>query len=535
MPLLSLTPVFASQFAGARLSVPAAVKLAGLTVEFSRVSGSLFLAVVPLATTTSLPIGGGTSTTPFNSGEVVFQTTFTLPSGFVGTAAIPLNLDLAPGLYGFVLGSGQFGATGSASVPNYAYKSDNAGFLWNGPPGGSFRWIDNSFQQRIAVVTSGHSAAGPEILLPPAPVAVAAGSKAAFAVVATGAAPLSYQWKKHGVALSGATNSTYFIDGVQAGDTANYEVVVSNSAGSVTSRAVPLSVGDLRPLELALAQPPYGSSVVAGVAQSLSAVASSSLAAIAAVQFLADGVPLGPPVVAAPYSIEWTPGRRASSVLTARANDSAGRVIEAFPSLVTILSQPVFESPPAARFIVGRPGAFSVAISGAPAPAFTTAGLPSWVAFNSTTGELSGTPSSVTGSPFTFTLAATNGVGAPVTQTFILTVQPGHSADVSPADGALNLAELLRVLELYNTRTGSVRTGRYISSPSTLDGYAPDPAVTAGPIPTTPHTADTNRDGRLSIPELTRVIELYNTRIGTTRTGQYHTQGSTEDGFAPGP
>jgi hypothetical protein len=33
----------------------------------------------------------------------------------------------------------------------------------------------------------------------------------------------------------------------------------------------------------------------------------------------------------------------------------------------------------------------------------------------------------------------------------------------------------------------------------------------------------------------TRVIELYNVRSGTTRTGAYHVQAGTEDGFAPGP
>jgi len=49
------------------------------------------------------------------------------------------------------------------------------------------------------------------------------------------------------------------------------------------------------------------------------------------------------------------------------------------------------------------------------------------------------------------------------------------------------------------------------------------------------HSADTDKDGKLSLVELTRVIELYNTRAGTTRTGQYHVQAGTEDGYAPGP
>ena len=39
----------------------------------------------------------------------------------------------------------------------------------------------------------------------------------------------------------------------------------------------------------------------------------------------------------------------------------------------------------------------------------------------------------------------------------------------------------------------------------------------------------------LRLFELTRVIELYNVRAGATRTGQFHAEAGTEDGFAPGP
>jgi hypothetical protein len=60
----------------------------------------------------------------------------------------------------------------------------------------------------------------------------------------------------------------------------------------------------------------------------------------------------------------------------------------------------------------------------------------------------------------------------------------------------------------------------------------PDPLVVRS---ASLHSADTNRDGRIGLLELTRVIELYNYRSGTSRTGQYHVQEGTEDGFAPGP
>jgi len=60
----------------------------------------------------------------------------------------------------------------------------------------------------------------------------------------------------------------------------------------------------------------------------------------------------------------------------------------------------------------------------------------------------------------------------------------------------------------------------------------PDPLVID---PVAFHSADSNGDWKISLLELTRVIELYNQRTGTQRNGQYHPQPGTEDGFAPGP
>jgi hypothetical protein len=104
-----------------------------------------------------------------------------------------------------------------------------------------------------------------------------------------------------------------------------------------------------------------------------------------------------------------------------------------------------------------------------------------------------------------------------------------HSADTDH-DWHLSLRELTRVIELYNTRSGTERTGEYHSAPGTEDGFLP----AAGPI-VGHHSADTNEDGRIDLSELTRVIELYNTREGTTRTGEYHRSLDTDDGFSTGP
>jgi hypothetical protein len=111
-----------------------------------------------------------------------------------------------------------------------------------------------------------------------------------------------------------------------------------------------------------------------------------------------------------------------------------------------------------------------------------------------------------------------------------------HSADTN-GDSRLSLLELTRVIELYNTRNGTTRTGCYLVQNGSEDGFAPDASRTSNAnfTLTKYHSADTNAGGQLSLLELTRVIELYNTRSGTTRTGQYHVQSGTEDGFAPGP
>ncbi|NBP25488.1 MAG: hypothetical protein EBU81_13255, partial [Proteobacteria bacterium] len=82
----------------------------------------------------------------------------------------------------------------------------------------------------------------PVILKQPESAAVFAGSPTAFSVAAVGDAPLAYQWRKGGAVFSGATNSTLAITSVQAADAGSYDVVVSNSSGSVDGKPVMLTV-----------------------------------------------------------------------------------------------------------------------------------------------------------------------------------------------------------------------------------------------------------------------------------------------------
>jgi len=83
----------------------------------------------------------------------------------------------------------------------------------------------------------------PSITSQPANQTVTAGWAATFAVVAAGTAPLSYQWQKNGVNIAGATAASYATPATTTSDNgATFRVVLSNTAGTVTSAAATLTV-----------------------------------------------------------------------------------------------------------------------------------------------------------------------------------------------------------------------------------------------------------------------------------------------------
>jgi hypothetical protein len=82
----------------------------------------------------------------------------------------------------------------------------------------------------------------PVISQQPSSQAVIAGASTAFTVTASSPAPQTYQWRKDGTAIAGATSATLALSNVQTSAAGSYTVVVSNSAGSVTSSAATLTV-----------------------------------------------------------------------------------------------------------------------------------------------------------------------------------------------------------------------------------------------------------------------------------------------------
>ncbi|HEY5914275.1 MAG TPA: FG-GAP-like repeat-containing protein [Verrucomicrobiae bacterium] len=61
-------------------------------------------------------------------------------------------------------------------------------------------------------------------------------------VVATGTQPLTYQWRLNGSSISSQTRFSIVLTNLQTADAGDYDVVVANMCGSVTSRVVKLTV-----------------------------------------------------------------------------------------------------------------------------------------------------------------------------------------------------------------------------------------------------------------------------------------------------
>ena len=323
----------------------------------------------------------------------------------------------------------------------------------------------------------------PGFVLMPASQDVPAGSSVTLSSLASGAPAPAYQWQKDGAPINGATAASYTLSNFQDSQAGAYTVVATNSAGSATSLPAILAVGS------GVAPRATHSVIGGGYRESTTVTITNTLVYSGTASSIAWSatLPTGwsyaggesegdvKPADGATGTIgwSWTTPPASPVTFTYRLNVPAGEAaIRALTATATIRTATA-----AVRTIVANPS---------PLPLV---------------------PSSML-----------------------------HSADTDH-DFRISLVELTRVIELYNTRNGTTRTGCYVVQSGSEDGFAPDPsrASSATATFTTFHAADSNHDGKISLVELTRVIELYNYRSGTTRTGQYHVQLGTEDGFAPAP
>jgi T5SS/PEP-CTERM-associated repeat protein len=183
----------------------------------------------------NLTLSGGTITTDSvlltnSAGRMVFN------GGVLNTRGTTVANGSA-----FVVGDGSSAATfnllgGTHSFANGLIISSNASLTGCGTIIGSI------INHGTISTNCGGGSVPPSITMQPVNLTVTQGNNASFSVTATGDPPLSYQWRFGGNNLSGATSTSYTVIGAQAANAGNYDVVVSNNSGSVTSAVATLTV-----------------------------------------------------------------------------------------------------------------------------------------------------------------------------------------------------------------------------------------------------------------------------------------------------
>ncbi len=123
------------------------------------------------------------------------------------------------------------------------------------------------------VSSSWTPALAPIIVSQPAAASVLNGTGASFTVGAVGVPAATYQWRKGGVDISGATGASFTIASAAADDAGDYTVVVTNASGSVTSGVATLAVGALPTITT---QPVAAQGVAAGTPVTFNIAATGS-------------------------------------------------------------------------------------------------------------------------------------------------------------------------------------------------------------------------------------------------------------------
>jgi hypothetical protein len=158
--------------------------------------------------------------------------------GQAATFSVAAN-GTAPLSYQWLKNSANIGGATGASYTTPATVAGDNGAKFGVVVGNSA----GSVTSTMATLTVTTAAVAPTITTQPANQTVTAGQTATFSVMATGTAPLSYQWQKNTVNISGATGASYTTPVTSVADSGeHFTVMVSNSVGSISSATATLTV-----------------------------------------------------------------------------------------------------------------------------------------------------------------------------------------------------------------------------------------------------------------------------------------------------
>jgi hypothetical protein len=212
-------------------------------------------------------------------------------------------------------------------------------------------WVDVVFKSAVAVA--------PSITVQPASQTVTAGQTATFSVAATGTAPLSYQWKKNNVAISGVNSSSYTTPAATSTDNgAQFTVAISNAAGTATSNAAVLIVN----VPPSITAQPASQTVTAGQTATFSVTASGT--APLSYQWQKNGAAIGG-ATSASYTTPATTTADSNAQFSVAITNSAGSVTSNAATLtVTAVAPSITTQPVSQSVTAGQTATFSVTAAG---------------------------------------------------------------------------------------------------------------------------------------------------------------------------
>jgi hypothetical protein len=267
-------------------------------------------------------------------------------------------------------------------------------------------------------------AVAPSLTAQPANATVTAGQAATFSVSATGTAPIGFQWRKNMVNISGATGASYTTPVTKTADSGSkFDVMVSNSAGTITSAQATLTV-NAGPVAPSITTQPAGQTVTAGQSAMFSVVAAGTAPLL--YQWRKNTTNIGG-ATAASYTTPATTTADNNSQFDVIVSNSAGNItssqatltVSAAPVAPSITTQPANQTVNAgqvATFSVAATGTIPLmyqwqkngaAITGASATSYTTP-----VTTTADSGEV-------------FRVVVSNAAGSITSNTATLTVNPG--------------------------------------------------------------------------------------------------------------